>query len=183
MSDKFISLTCQSCGAKLDVYDDMTRFACSYCGAEMVVQRRGGTVALKAIEAAIQKVQVGTDKTAAELALVRLKEDYANLRSGWEAEKKRMEIEESGCLGGLLDAFGKLSLAIGGLLFVTLPSQKEPDAGWAIVFVVVGVILMYLDKLVSEGPAEKIRKKQIRVEARLREISTEIQKQMDILNS
>jgi predicted RNA-binding Zn-ribbon protein involved in translation (DUF1610 family) len=67
MSDRFINLNCAHCGAKLDVYDDMERFACGYCGTEMIVQRRGGTVALKAVTEAIQKVQIGTDKTAAEL--------------------------------------------------------------------------------------------------------------------
>src|ERR1035438_7814036 len=61
MSAKFVSLNCQNCGGKLEVYPDIDRFACSYCGSEMMVQRRGGTVALKAITAAISKVQVGTD--------------------------------------------------------------------------------------------------------------------------
>src|ERR1039457_5902622 len=59
MSDHFINLTCANCGGKLEVYDDMERFACGYCGSEMLVQRRGGTVILKAITEAIQKVQIG----------------------------------------------------------------------------------------------------------------------------
>ena len=72
MNEHFIPLSCASCGAKLDVYDDMERFACGYCGKEMVVQRRGGTISLKGVTDAIKQVQTGTDKTAAELALVRL---------------------------------------------------------------------------------------------------------------
>ena len=80
MPSEFISLKCQSCGAKLDVYPDMERFACGYCGTEMMVQRRGGTVGLKAITEAIRDVQVGTDKTAAELALVRLQNEISILR-------------------------------------------------------------------------------------------------------
>jgi hypothetical protein len=47
----------------------------------MLVQRRGGTVALKAVTEAIKQVQVGTDKTAAELALVRLQNELSLLRS------------------------------------------------------------------------------------------------------
>jgi len=69
MPENFISLKCQSCGGKLDVYEDMERFACGYCGSEMIVQRRGGTIALKLVQEAIKKVQIGTDQTAAELAL------------------------------------------------------------------------------------------------------------------
>jgi hypothetical protein len=69
---EFVSLTCPNCGGKLEIYNDMDRFACSFCGGEMLVQRRGGAVSLKTVENAIRRVQVGTDKTAAELALPRL---------------------------------------------------------------------------------------------------------------
>ena len=79
MSDHFIYLRCTNCGAKLDVYDDMERFSCGYCGTELIGQRRGGPVALKAVPKAIQKVQIGTDKTAAELALVRLNKESGRL--------------------------------------------------------------------------------------------------------
>src|SRR6266581_1910663 len=81
MPENFITLKCESCGGKLEVYDDIERFACGYCGTEMVVQRRGGTVALKLVQEAIKKVQIGTDKTAAELALVRLTNDLNPLKT------------------------------------------------------------------------------------------------------
>ena len=69
MADRvaFVLLTCPNCGGKLEIYDDTDRFACSFCGGEMLVQRRGGAVSLKTIESAIRRVQAGTDKTAAEL--------------------------------------------------------------------------------------------------------------------
>jgi hypothetical protein len=57
----------------------MNHFACGYCGVEQFVERRGGTVALKAVTGAIEKVRVGTDKTAAELAIRRLKEESQQL--------------------------------------------------------------------------------------------------------
>src|SRR5262245_34497504 len=71
----FVSLSCPNCGGKLEVYDEMTRFACGYCKSEILAVRRGGTVSLKAVTEAIHKVQVGTDKTAAELALRRLEKE------------------------------------------------------------------------------------------------------------
>ena len=79
MAQHFIPLNCLNCGGQLDVYDDMERFACGFCGTGMIVQRRGGTVSLKSVEEAIHKVQIGTDKTAAELALVRLNEELKKL--------------------------------------------------------------------------------------------------------
>jgi hypothetical protein len=80
MADDFIPLRCPQCGAALQVYGDMERFACSYCHTETVVQRRGGTVMLRAVVDVIAKVQSGTDRTAAELALPRLEAELLNTR-------------------------------------------------------------------------------------------------------
>jgi ribosomal protein S27E len=92
MSDHFINLNCANCGAKLDVYNDMEQFACGHCGTEMIAQRRGGTVVLKAVIEAIKKVQIGTDKTAAELALVRLNQESVRL----DEEVKTLTVKAPG---------------------------------------------------------------------------------------
>lgn len=110
MAAKFISLKCQSCGAPLDVYEDMTRFACGFCGSEMFVERRGGTVILKPVVEAIQKVQVGTDKTAAELALARLTSRLDPLRSEREVLRKP-RTTAMGCLGVFAVVLGLIGLA------------------------------------------------------------------------
>jgi DNA-directed RNA polymerase subunit RPC12/RpoP/phage shock protein PspC (stress-responsive transcriptional regulator) len=81
MGEHFINLNCANCGAKLDIYDDMERFACGYCGTQLIAQRRGGAVMLTGVTEAIKQVKVGTDKTAAELALVRLRPELAALKS------------------------------------------------------------------------------------------------------
>jgi predicted RNA-binding Zn-ribbon protein involved in translation (DUF1610 family) len=72
----FISLNCASCGGTLEVYDDMERFACGYCGTEMAVQRRGGTAVLKPASAASIEEHNRAEK-AADLA--RLKEEAQSL--------------------------------------------------------------------------------------------------------
>jgi DNA-directed RNA polymerase subunit RPC12/RpoP len=74
---KIVNLKCLGCGGALEISADMERFACGYCGSEQMVLRRGGTVALKPVVDAVARVQVGTDKTAAELALVRLGQELA----------------------------------------------------------------------------------------------------------
>jgi len=80
MTIEFVSLKCPSCAGRLDVYHDMERFACGYCGAEALVDRRGGSVSLKCLTAVIENVQRGTDKTAAELALIRLQKELVDLQ-------------------------------------------------------------------------------------------------------
>ena len=62
MTGHYITLNCANCAANLDVYDDMERFACGSCGAEIEIQRRGGTVVLNAVAAASTKMQAGMGK-------------------------------------------------------------------------------------------------------------------------
>lgn len=81
---KMVTLRCPNCGGALEINGDMERFACAYCGSEQIVERRGGTVALRLADA-VARVQVGTDKTAAELALVRLDKEITALKMEWDA--------------------------------------------------------------------------------------------------
>jgi hypothetical protein len=88
------TLKCSSCGGNLEITPDMDTFACGYCGAHQVVQRRGGTISLKLVTDAIGRVQSGTDKTAAELALVRMKEEMVALQNARRARAVRAENEK-----------------------------------------------------------------------------------------
>jgi len=76
---EIIKLTCPACGAKLEVTEDIERFACSYCGNEHIVIRRGGIVTLRPVVEGLERVRIGTDKTASELALLRLEKEMAQL--------------------------------------------------------------------------------------------------------
>lgn len=72
-----LALKCAGCGAALEITPDMDQFACGYCGLSQRVDRNGGTVSLKRLEAVVQKIQDATASTAAELALPRLKRELA----------------------------------------------------------------------------------------------------------
>ena len=63
MPDKAVRLPCPSCGERLEVYDDMTVFACGNCGSEARVERRGGAVMLRSDPEVARSVQAGTDET------------------------------------------------------------------------------------------------------------------------
>jgi hypothetical protein len=85
MSD-FITLTCPNCAGKLQITDDINRFACMYCGVEHVVRRGGGIVTLqpvvdelKKVSTGISGVKVGVDRTASELAIQRLLSEIQEL--------------------------------------------------------------------------------------------------------
>lgn len=102
MTDHFVKLSCGNCGGELDVYDDMEQFACGHCGTEMTAQRRGGTIVLKLAAEATKKVPSGgTDKTAAELAVMRLKEEAETLSKRSDAMlKASVERKKAGFIVG-----------------------------------------------------------------------------------
>jgi ribosomal protein S27AE len=82
---KIVKLNCANCGGVLEIHGDMDQFACGYCGSAQIVERRGGTVALRLVVDAVARVQVGTDRTAAELAIVRLEKELATVNAQRQA--------------------------------------------------------------------------------------------------
>ena len=90
----FITMTCKSCGGKLQITPEIDDFACMYCGTEFRVKREGGTVALTPLVDEIRKVSVSTDKTASELAIIRLKEEINDINTAINIEKDQIESSE-----------------------------------------------------------------------------------------
>ena len=88
---EFVTLTCPSCGGKLEITEDIERFACANCGTEHLVKRGGGTILIRPITDGLAKVQTGVDRTAAELAIVRLKKEIPALKDA--LENKNMELQ------------------------------------------------------------------------------------------
>jgi predicted RNA-binding Zn-ribbon protein involved in translation (DUF1610 family) len=88
-------LSCSSCGSALQIASDIENFACAYCGTNQIVERAGGVVRLKSVTQAIGRVQVGTDKTAAELALNRLNVEIAeaNQTRWWVMKRLQTRID------------------------------------------------------------------------------------------
>lgn len=103
---KMVTLKCSSCGANLEITPEMEVFACGHCGTQQVVKRAGGTVSLKVLSDAIGKVQAGTDKTAAELAIKRLKEELVTLNHSYRARVFQVKNEKSNATTALLTEKG-----------------------------------------------------------------------------
>ena len=105
----FVSLTCPSCGGKLQITDDIDRFACGHCGNEHIVRRSGGIVALAPAVEGLERIQLGTEITACELAIRRLRDDIIAL----EGEISRLASEtcrnDFSNVRASLQAIGKLS--------------------------------------------------------------------------
>ena len=88
----FVTLSCPTCGGQLQITKDIDRFACAHCGNEHVVNRGGGIVTLAPVVAGLERIQRGTDRTAAELTIRRLKEEID------EAEREMLTLARRVCL-------------------------------------------------------------------------------------
>jgi len=108
---EMIKLQCPSCGGKLEVGNDLERFACGYCGTAIIVRRSGGTVSLAPVVEGLANVQRGVDRTAAELALSRLERDITKLREEANEALARSQLGlaktlKSSRIAGLLAVIG-----------------------------------------------------------------------------
>lgn len=122
-------LDCKNCGAKLDIGDDTDIFSCGYCGSQQQVDRTGGIVQLRKLENTINAIRSGTDRTAAELALVRLEKELAAAQQERDSFKSAYSPSTEGLL------FKKPSVAtaifFGVLFFIAtsfLLSEATPRA-------------------------------------------------------
>lgn len=131
MDPRIIKLACPHCGAALEIQPDQPeQFACGYCGAAVLVQRRGGTVALREIAAGIERVRESSDKTAAELAIRRYREELDTVIAKRDALQKSTSASQTGCaLGGgccglliVAIAIGAGASALGVVFILAIPS-------------------------------------------------------------
>jgi DNA-directed RNA polymerase subunit RPC12/RpoP len=133
----FITLSCPSCGAKLEVTPDIDRFACAHCGQEHIVKRSGGIVSLSPVVDAIKRVQTGVDKTAAELGIVRLQKEIHELSTN-----KNIFIREHP--QPHINPFAFFFLITGGiLLFLSLPFFQLEN-GVFITLLIIGLVMIGL---------------------------------------
>lgn len=101
---EFVTLSCPSCGGKLQITNDIERFACGYCGKEHIVKRGGGIVTLSPVVDGLKRIQEGTDKTASELAILRLRSEITEIEKNMSNLILRLESNDT---EPLIDYFGK----------------------------------------------------------------------------
>jgi len=75
------TLTCPTCGGKLQIAPDLDRFACAHCGNEHIVVKGTGTISILPIREDLHKIGTGVDRTASELALTRIEAEVRAVKS------------------------------------------------------------------------------------------------------
>lgn len=147
MSD-YVSLTCPSCGGKLQVSTTIDRFACAYCGNEHIVKRGEGIIFLQPVVEGLQKVQSGVDKTASELAIKRLLEEIVALKAERDGEVNSFYGNKYGM--GCVIIFWFAMLTFFCFLFFSNSQPIVPIILLASSIVVVFIVFTYLNKKKKE---------------------------------
>ena len=185
-----IALKCPVCGARLEIFPDMARFACASCGYSLAAVRRGGTVALVP-EEDLQLAGERSDKAAAELALQRLPDELAARKRELEEKARTLQYLkhhlnddpggfEPKALHGVWPTLWKSALATGVLLLAVLADEREgvPVRHLALGLVIpfgLGFALRYLlnrraaahNAKVEKARGEAIRISQAQVQKRI----------------
>lgn len=143
-----VTLNCKNCGASLNITSDMDSFACGFCGTQQVVERRGGTLFLKLITDAITRVQAGTDKAGAELALQRLEKDLQQINRQLADNYTDCYVARENISGEttiiVVTTVGAIALSVGFLFLMAYGSS-----GWSLFVLAIGILLFFASRSAS----------------------------------
>lgn len=144
---EFITLSCPSCNGKLQITEDIERFACAHCGNEHMVKRSGGIVSLKPVFEAITK---GVDNTASELAIVRLDKEIDELSEKITTLQSQIDASLGYLVGGII------IIGIGTALWLGLECAA---AGMGLILPGIVGVLMFIASLEKKPEKEKLQEK------------------------
>ena len=155
---RVIKLSCVNCGSSLDISQQMNRLACGYCGTQQIVERSGGAIHLRGVAETLAKVQVGTDKTAAELAInriskeleaahyqrSRIEQNWLNVRTQkhyeWNAvlEARKNQVNLVTLISGIIATIpsGIIATVIYKILAAVIPNAEKAVLPVVIIFLI-----------------------------------------------
>jgi hypothetical protein len=115
-----IVLSCQKCGASLQVTDDLEIFACAHCGTSHRVDRGGGIVSLRKVEGHLESMAHGVDRQTAELALARLKDELAECKREGDSLDAKIKAAQTTVRSMKSASFWWFAGAIGCVIVVVI---------------------------------------------------------------
>lgn len=148
MISKTLSLSCNNCGAPLEVPEGTHFLTCTYCSSKLRVECSGTAYYTTILE----RIEANTRCAAEDLAIVRLQNDLSRLDQEWMMFRERHLIRsESGQLSEPIDpapssplvtAIAAAVILIPGLLFVGLAVVCDAVDSPVVPMVLLGVLTM-----------------------------------------
>ena len=160
-----ITLTCPTCGAKLKLGNSTNLVYCTSCGNEHLVQRGDGSIYLAPMAADVAHMRVGVDKTAAELAIIRLVAEIPALEQQEKLLGERLAKEYNlYSSADTTNGFGALLVATltGGILTAAMANNHiEPYILLTVLGISFVVVLVAAKRLLSPPAAQAARRQKL----------------------
>jgi len=136
---KLLTLSCNECGAPLEVPEGTRFVTCGYCSARLAVQRTASTFYTEVLE----KIGQSTEKLAQDVEILKLQNELERLDREWSGEREQHMV--SGKHGrhepGAGDVIGPMIATIVGLVVIvaTLSSGAPGVALFGLLFIIIGI--------------------------------------------
>jgi len=140
-----ISLTCNHCGAPLEVPEGVNFFNCRFCSSRLAIERSESAVYTRVLEGIEQK----TNAISQDLQTIKVQNEIERLDREWQAERELLLVHRKNgrtsepSLGGAIG--GSLMLALVGLIWfigASAASQGGVDRSGPSIFSMLGLGVM-----------------------------------------
>lgn len=139
-----VSVTCNHCGAPLDVAEDTRFVTCGFCGSRLEVHRSGGAVYSEVLE----RVSRQTEQIAGDVEVIRLQNELERLDREWMMERERYMVRGKHGRTSVPSATGGVIAAVVaagfGIFWTIIASSMDAPSFFVlfgVFFVVVAIVM------------------------------------------
>ena len=141
---KLLSLTCNHCGAPLEVPAKTRFLTCSYCSARLEVQRSGGAVFTEVLEALDER----TRKIAEDVEAIKIQNRLEQMDRQWTADRERYMSTDKHGRRSVPTTAGSIAAAVaacvGGTIWM-ITAASMPGSGpfplFGLIVIAVGIFI------------------------------------------
>lgn len=166
-----LSVTCNHCGAPLEVPAATQFVTCQYCGARLEIHRSGGAVHTQVLEAIDQRTQ----RIAQDVDTIKLQNELERIDREWAAERERFMVRgRNGTMGlpgdgGGVGLIASILIGVIAVAFILFWIGTAFSMGAPIVFLIFGVgvlVVVILGIVIAANKSGPYRQAQIRYQDR-----------------
>lgn len=149
---KLIALSCQQCGAPLEVPAELKHVSCAHCGAALVIKKQGSVLFTEKIEA----LELRASGVESDIKQLRMKLMLDRLKQDWQSRRKELALAwaENYVIAPTY-AIGNLMAVLALAMAFIIGNLTETFLG---VVIFAGGLMMTTHVYVQAGIYEKARK-------------------------
>ena len=140
---QLLSLTCNHCGAPLEVPEGAKFVTCTHCSSRLAVQRSGGAAYTRVLESLEQR----TEQIADDVETLKLQSELDRLDREWMLERDQYMVQDKhgrrhfpSKAGSILFMF----VVIGFVILWMAIARSEPVFLFGLLFIAVAVVLFFV---------------------------------------